>query len=55
MVISKTQKQAWIELKKYWESDNNGNYDPMPFEQAIEYYGFYVSEKIAFDKPFEIN
>jgi len=54
MVISKTKNQAWRELKKYWDSDNNGNYDPMPFEEAIEYYGFYV-EKIELNKPFEIN
>ena len=46
--------REYLELKKYWESDNNGNYNPMPFKEAIEYYGFYI-EKIVLNKPFEIN
>ncbi len=57
MVISKTKKQAWRELKKYWESDNNWHNTniPIPFEEACEYYGFYVSDKkIVLNKPFEI-
>ena len=41
------------ELEKFWD-DTWKDEEGMTFEEATEYYGFYI-EKIVLNKPFEIN
>ena len=54
MVISKTPLGAFQSLKKWWDSECK-NDDGRTFDQASDYYGFYISSKpIKLDESFDI-
>ena len=53
MLISNSKFQSCRELEKFWD-DTWKDEEGMTFEEATEYYGFYI-EKIVLNKPFEIN
>ncbi len=52
-VVCKTKKEALLELEKFWNSKSNMNYDPIPFKEAFEEFGFMI-QKIELNKTFEI-
>ena len=56
MVISETEEKAWLQLRKWWNDTWAKEDEEMSWEDACEYYGFYVrSTPIIFDEPFDIR
>jgi hypothetical protein len=55
MVISKTKDGAWKQLEKWWNKTWAWEDGEKNFKDAIEWYGFYVSDKIELDKEFDIQ
>ena len=56
MVISETEEKAWLQLRKWWNDTWAKEDGEMGWEDACEYYGFYVrSTPIILDEPFDIR